>query len=51
MRIRRITFIDDVTVEGKPLPAGTYGLHAIPDKDEWTIIFSEEFDLVGELQL
>jgi hypothetical protein len=36
-----ITFSDDVTVEGKSLPAGTYGLHTIPDKDQWTIIFSK----------
>ncbi len=36
-----ITFSDDVTVEGKPLEAGTYGLHTIPDKDQWTIIFSK----------
>lgn len=36
-----ITFSDDATVEGKPLPAGTYGLHVIPDKDQWTIIFSK----------
>src|SRR5207249_10739214 len=36
-----ITFADDVTVEGKPLAAGTYGLHMIPDKEQWTIIFSK----------
>src|SRR5215831_17737361 len=36
-----IHFADDVTVEGKPLAAGTYGLHMIPDKDQWTIIFSK----------
>ena len=36
-----ITFSDDATVEGKPLPAGTYGLHMIPDKDQWIIIFSK----------
>src|SRR5437588_7364113 len=36
-----ITFTDDVTVEGKPLGAGTYGLHTIPDKDQWAIIFSK----------
>jgi hypothetical protein len=36
-----ITFSDDVSVEGKPLSAGTYGLHMIPDKDQWTIIFSK----------
>ena len=36
-----ITFPDDVTVEGKALAAGTYGLHTIPDKEQWTIIFSK----------
>ena len=36
-----ITFTDEVTVEGRPLMAGTYGLHTIPDKDQWTIIFSK----------
>jgi|HubBroStandDraft_2_1064218.scaffolds.fasta_scaffold03240_4 hypothetical protein len=36
-----ITFADDVTVEGKPLAAGTYGLHMIPNADQWTIIFSK----------
>ncbi len=36
-----ISFSDDVSVEGKALPAGTYGLHTIPDKDQWTIIFSK----------
>ena len=36
-----ISFTDDVSVEGKPLPAGTYGLHMIPKADEWTIIFSK----------
>ena len=36
-----IAFSDDVTIEGKPLAAGKYGLHMIPDKDQWTIIFSK----------
>ncbi len=36
-----ITFSDPVTVEGKPLDRGTYGLHTIPNADEWTIIFSK----------
>jgi DUF2911 family protein len=36
-----ITFTDDVSIEGKPLAAGTYGLHTIPDKDQWTMIFSK----------
>ena len=36
-----ITFSDPVTVEGKPLLAGTYGLHMIPGEQEWTVIFSK----------
>jgi tetratricopeptide (TPR) repeat protein len=36
-----ISFTDDVSVEGHALPAGTYGLHAIPDADQWTVIFSK----------
>jgi hypothetical protein len=35
-----ITFSDPVLIEGKPLEKGTYGLHMIPNADEWTIIFS-----------
>ena len=36
-----ITFTDPVTIEGKPLDRGTYGLHMIPNEDQWTIIFSK----------
>src|SRR5580692_11697014 len=36
-----ITFSDPVQIEGKPLDKGTYGLHMIPNADEWTIIFSK----------
>src|SRR5712671_7531969 len=35
-----IEFTDPVTIEGKPLPKGTYGLHMIPGESEWTVIFS-----------
>ena len=35
-----IKFTDPVTIEGKPLPKGTYGLHMIPGENEWTVIFS-----------
>lgn len=35
-----ISFTDEVSVGGKKIPAGTYGLHMIPGRDEWTIIFS-----------
>jgi hypothetical protein len=31
---------DDVLINGQPLKAGTYSLHAIPGRDEWTIVFN-----------
>jgi hypothetical protein len=36
-----IKFTDPVTIEGKALPAGIYGLHMIPGENEWTVIFSK----------
>ena len=30
-----------VKIQGKPLAAGSYGLHAIVGKDEWTLVFSK----------
>lgn len=36
-----IEFTDAVSIEGQPLPKGTYGLHMIPAADSWTIIFSK----------
>jgi hypothetical protein len=38
--VTTISFSHDVEVEGKPLKAGTYGLHMIPGQTEWTVIFS-----------
>ena len=36
-----ISFTSAVMIEGKPLSAGTYGLHMIPGETKWTIIFSK----------
>jgi tetratricopeptide (TPR) repeat protein len=36
-----ITFSDPVLIAGKPLDKGTYGLHMVPNAEEWTIIFSK----------
>ena len=36
-----ITFTDAVSVEGQPLDKGTYGLHMIPNQDQWIIAFSK----------
>jgi DUF2911 family protein len=33
---------DDVLINGQPLKAGTYSLHTIPGKEEWTVIFNSD---------
>lgn len=35
-----VKFTDNVTINGKPLAKGVYGLHMIPGENEWTVIFS-----------
>lgn len=35
----KITFSTDVTVQGKELKAGTYALFAIPNENNWEIVF------------
>lgn len=42
-----ITFSTDVKINGSALTAGTYGLHMIPNQDEWTIIFSKNYTSWG----
>jgi hypothetical protein len=37
-----IKFTDDVSLEGKSVPAGEYGLFSIPGENEWTIILSKQ---------
>jgi hypothetical protein len=37
----------DVTVDGKPLPAGRYALFTIPEKGDWTVIFNKNADQWG----
>ena len=36
-----ITFTEDVTFEGQPVPAGEYALFTIPGKSEWTVILNK----------
>lgn len=43
-----IAFSDDVTINGQPLPKGTYSLHSIPAQSgEWTLIFNKTADQWG----
>jgi hypothetical protein len=36
-----IKLSEEITIEGKNIPAGEYGLFTIPGKNEWTIIISK----------
>ena len=42
-----LTFGDDVTIGGKKIPAGKYGLISIPDKDSWTLIITKQLDITS----
>lgn len=39
-----ISFSDDMLVGGHPLEAGNYSIWAIPRPDEWTVIFSRDWN-------
>lgn len=39
--VSAITFVEDVTIAGHQVPAGTYGILSIPTRQEWTIILSK----------
>ncbi len=41
---------DDVLINGQPLAAGSYSLHTIPGRDEWTIIFNKQDGQWGSFQ-
>lgn len=43
-------FSKDVTINGKPLPAGKYSFHIIPAASEWTLIFSKDAGQWGSFQ-
>ena len=45
----KITFGEDVTVEGIPVKAGTYALYTIPNKDAWEIMFYKDLTLGGNV--
>jgi len=42
-----ISFSSPVTLGGKQIPAGTYGLHTIPTASDWTIILSANYNNWG----
>ncbi len=42
-----ITFGEDVTIGGKKVPAGKYGLLSIPGETEWTFIITKQLDVTS----
>jgi hypothetical protein len=45
----KITFSKDVTIGGKPVPAGTYALLTIPTPKSWTVILNKDVSLGGNM--
>lgn len=45
----KVSFGDDVTLEGKTINAGTYALYTIPGQGSWEIIFYKDLSLGGNL--
>ena len=46
----KITFSEDVKIEGKELAAGSYSFFTIPGESEWTLIFNTVADQPGSAQ-
>lgn len=42
-----LTFSDEVTIGGKKIAPGKYGLLSIPGKDSWTLIISKQTDVTS----
>lgn len=45
----KVTFGEDVQVQGAALAAGTYALYTIPNKDSWDILFYKDLKLGGNV--
>ena len=45
----KITFGEDVKVEGNAISAGTYALYSVPNKDSWEIIIYKDLTLGGNV--
>ncbi|MDT0690664.1 DUF2911 domain-containing protein [Salegentibacter sp. F188] len=43
----KITFSDDIVIDGKDLPAGTYAIYTIPKQNEWEVMFYNKTDNWG----
>jgi hypothetical protein len=42
-----ISFSKEVIIDGRKVPAGTYGLHMVPTENDWTIILNKDYRAWG----
>ena len=45
----KITFTDDVQLEGHAVAAGTYGLYTVPSKGSWDVMLYNDLKLAGNV--
>lgn len=45
----KITFTQDVEVEGNPVKAGTYAMYTIPDRNTWEVMLYTDLKLGGKV--
>ena len=45
----KITFGEDVKVEGNDVKAGTYAIYSVPDKDMWEIMLYKDLTMGGDV--
>jgi len=46
----KLTFANDVKIEGKKIPAGSYSFFVIPSNGEWILIFNKVADQWGAFE-
>ena len=45
----KISFSNDVLLEGKPVPAGKYALYSIPGQSQWSVMLYSDLSLGGNI--
>jgi hypothetical protein len=45
----KITFGEDVKVEGNAVPAGTYAIYTVPNKDNWEVMLYKDLTMGGNV--
>jgi tetratricopeptide (TPR) repeat protein len=45
----KITFAENIKVEGNPIAAGTYAIYTMPDKEEWQLMFYKDLTMGGNV--